>query len=42
MAGEPGLVARWPFDGRTRDVVGGHDGELLGEATFGEPAPTGG
>lgn len=29
-----GLVAYWPLDGNAEDVVGGNDGELMGEPTW--------
>lgn len=32
----PGLIAWWPADGDTKDVVGGHDCLLRGDATFAE------
>jgi len=34
LARQPGLVAEWTMDGHGRDLVGGHDGEALGGASF--------
>jgi len=31
----PGLVALWPLNNNTNDVVGGHNGTLQGSATYG-------
>ena len=40
---QPGLVAVWSFDGNTNDVVGPHEGTLMGSATLGaDPAPPAG
>jgi len=32
---QPGLVALWPLNNNTNDVVGGHNGTLQGSATYG-------
>ncbi|HEX3527566.1 MAG TPA: LamG domain-containing protein [Thermoanaerobaculia bacterium] len=32
---QPGLVALWPLNNNTNDVVGGHNGTLVGSATYG-------
>lgn len=40
---QPGLVAVWSLDGNGQDVVGPHDGTLMGVFTFvGNPAPPAG
>src|SRR5262245_54966962 len=36
----PGLVGWWPGNGNANDVVGGHHGTLVGDATF-APGPCG-
>ena len=34
MSSQPGLVARWTFDGDLRDRIGGHDGTTHSASTF--------
>ena len=41
VAPPEGIVAWWPGDGNTEDIVGGNDGSLVGTATYASPALVG-